>query len=642
MGKEFAEAVVTTDFRASAIAMEPLFDHREIETYLMVAGTRVAGGENRFSKRIESPSGRASVEGMIGNYLALASGKDVKSLELDILVRESQRISRAYPEICIFKFFKAAVDTEVVGEVVTDVAQAKYAGDVAKYGTSKKPVAVTPQMIARIEYDKVFGEGAFGALMKTSTLMPARDVALTIDYFWRLPGERFGLATSKVESAPDGARRTALIRSLTEISQTVYAALSPEDQPTRSGPEQIAEHFLIDLLHPSPRIEWTSAAQEQLAIYEKSKTSAKARTGDHLCPICNTKFGEGAAAKAAYLDKPESHTNRAVSHGSPGYIVICPACKYERFIQQLLLGGKPAELLVLFPRMNIGQGCGAELVQRAREMLSWTMLRMSNDNDDPNEHISLSLTQMIATKLSEQNVFTLSPRALLDVFTYSANKEKRKEYRRALEEGLREAFGRTVDDLNDSWGTDFCDWDTAVQSLIDGKVTESTALSIRADAYKLRPTLTVVCQTPHLILMPLRYPMAVEKDSEVNAAVRRLFTMLILGLSLDCSVAILNSGDAITFEGGEGVVRVPRVPALRDLVGDEWVGLDRAEKWLKAIGAASLIAQATGLPERSNLYQILSAPTPGHILRRIEQQSESGAASYIHIRHLETLKEVMR
>ena len=136
--------------------------------------------------------------------------------------------------------------------------------------------------------------------------------------------------------------------------------------------------------------------------------------------------------------------------------------------------------------------------------------------------------------------------------------------------------------------------------------------------------------------------MAVGKDSEVNTAIRRLFTMLILGLSLDCSVAVLNGGDAITFEGGEGVARVPKVPALRDLVGDEWVSLDQAEKWLKAIGAASLLAQATGLPERSNLYQILSAPTPGHILRRIEQQSESGAVSYKYIQCLETLKEVMR
>lgn len=642
MGKDFAQAVVTRDFRASAIAMLPLFDYREIEDYLTVAGTRVTGGENRFAKRIDSPSGRPGVEKMVSGYLSLSTGKSVASVKPEDVIRESQRISRAYPEMCVFKFFKSAIDEELVGKVVTDEAQANYANALPTEKKGKKSGNVTPEMIARIEYEKVFGKGSFDTLLKTSTLMPARDMALAIDCYWSRLGTQFGLGTAKVESAPDDARRKALVKSLAKIAQLVYAVLPSEKRPVRSTPQEIAKHFLIDLLHPSSRTDWAFVAQEQLSIYEKSKASAKSPVGEHLCPICNTRFGEGSAAKAAYLDKPESHTNRAISHGSPGYIVICPACKYERFVQQLILGGKPAELLMLVPRMNIGQGSGAALVQKARELLSKATLLMSNDSNDPNEHISLSLTQMIARKLSDQDIFTLSPSALLDLFTYSASNDTQKKYRRELEEALRETFGESVNDLNDSWGTAFSDWGKAIQALIDGRVTDSTALAIRADAYKLQPTLNIVCQTPHLILFPLLYPVVVGNDSEVNSAIRRLFAMLILGLALDCSVAVLKSGDAITFEGGEGIALVPGVPALRDLVGKEWVSLDQAEKWLKAIGAASLISQATGLAERSNLYQILSAPTPGHLLRRIEQQSENGSAGYKQIQQLETLKEVMR
>jgi len=237
---------------------------------------------------------------------------------------------------------------------------------------------------------------------------------------------------------------------------------------------------------------------------------------------------------------------------------------------------------------------------------------------------------------------------LLDLFTYKAFDDTRKKARKELEDTLREEFGDTVDDLNAAWGTDFSTWDEAVEALIAHRVTHDTALSIRADVYKLRPTLRIVCQTPHMILIPLLYPMAVGKDAEVNRAIRELFTLLILGLALDCSVAVLNSGETIAFEGGEGVAMVPRVPALRDLVGSEWVSLDQAEKWLKAIGAASLLARATSLPkrsnspERSNLYQILSAPTVGHILRRIEQSSETGAVNYQQLQYLEILKEVLR
>jgi hypothetical protein len=643
MGKEFSNAVVATDFRNSAIGMTPLFDYREIREYLAKAVGRVTGGETRFTKRIESASSRLGVENTICNYLSFRTGNTISSVDEATLVRESQRISRAYPEMCVFKFFKAAVDLDLTGELVTLEAQSRYAPLLPLPEKGKKVRSVTPQVVAQIEYDKVFGDGAFESLLKTSTLQPAKDMAFSVDYYWKCPGQDFGLKTEKVEYAPETKRQQTLIDVLTRITEVIYECVPPENRPNRSRPAEIARHFLLDLLHPVANVDIVAMVNEQLLVYGASKSLAKNPRGDkHICPICNTHFGVGEAAKAAYLDKPESHTNRAVSHGSPGYIVICPACKYERFIQQLLLGGKPAEMLVLFPRMNIGQGSGAALVQKALELRNKAMALMTGDTEDPNEHVSLALTQMIARKLTKQDVFRVSAQDLMDLFTYRSSDKTRKDARKLLEDALREELGDTVDALNDNWATEFEDWDGAVEALLAGKVTEDTAQKIRAEAYKLHPTLRVVCQTPHLILIPLSYPMAVGKDAEVNKAIRELFTMLVLGLALDCSVAVLNSGESITFEGGEGVVLVPRVPALRDLVRSEWVSLDRAEQWLKAIGAASLLAQATGLPERSNLYQILNAPTPGHILRRIEQNSESGSVNYQQVQLLETLKEVLR
>jgi len=643
MGTEFANAVVATDFRASAIGVPPLFDYREIHQYLSKAAERVKGGDNRFAKRIDTAGGRPGVEKMVCSYLSFRSGEDISVVDDTTLVRESQRISRAYPEMCIFKFFKAALDADFIGDVVTPEAQLEYAALLPTPAKSKRPKQVTPQAVAQTEYDRVFGDGAFAALLKTSTLQPARDMAFSVDYYWAHPGREFGLETERVEFAPDDQRQKALIEALTKIANTVYACVSPENRPVRATTVEIARHFLLDLLHPGGPQDIAALVNEQLAAYEASKSAAKKPQSEtHLCPICNTPFGTGTSAKAAYLDNPESHTNRAVSHGSPGYIVICPACKYERFIQQLLLGGKPAEMLVLLPRMNIGQGSGAVLVQEANELLNQAMSLMSGDAENPDQHLSLALTQMITQKLRGQDIFQLSATKILDLFTYNASKDTRKKARGDLEDKLREEFGDTVDDLNASWGTDFQDWESAVEALIHHQVTDTTALAIRAEAYKLQPTLRIICQTPHLILIPLLYPMAVGKDAEVNKAIRELFTLLILGLALDCSVAVLSNNETIMFEGGEGVAMVPRVPALRDLVGSEWVSLDRAEQWLKAIGAASLLAQATGLPERSNLYQILSAPTPGHILRRIEQNQESGSANYQQIQYLETLKEVLR
>lgn len=641
MGTDFASAIVATDFTSSAISMPPLYDYKEIKDYLQVAGTRVKGGDNRFAKKLQSSSGRSEVEKNVKSYLEFLEDTTRIASEEEILVRESQRMSRAYPEICIFKFFKAAMDPELIGDTLTEEAQ-NYYNLLIPTSNRKKGVQLTPNMVTQYEYDAVFGEGAFSKLRKTSTLMPAKDMAFSVDPYWSLPGANFGLQIELVEFAPDSTRCDMLVSTLTGIAERVYLAIPSENRPIRTNSYEIANEFMVDLIHPSFEYEWPAIAAEQLQVYEQSKLAAKSSKGDHFCPICNQKFGSGSVAKAAYLDKPDSHTNRAVSHGSHGYIVICSACKYERFIQNLLLGGKPSELLILVPRMNIGQGSGTELVKKANDLYHHALVLMSNDTTDPNEHVSLSLTSMIARKLEIADVFDLSPQQLLDLFTYSASKDKRKEYRKTLEERLRKEIGDTVDSLNNEWDTQFQNWAEAVQALIDGKVIDDFALSIRAEAFKLQPSLRIVCQTPHLILIPLLYGMKGDKESEVNAAIRRLFAMLLLGLALDCSVAILDNANTITFEGGEGVVQVPSVPALRELVGEEWIGLDQADKWLKAIGAASLLAPASNFPESSNLYQILSAPTVGHILRRIEQKSDSGMASYTHLQYLESLKEFLK
>jgi len=143
-------------------------------------------------------------------------------------------------------------------------------------------------------------------------------------------------------------------------------------------------------------------------------------------------------------------------------------------------------------------------------------------------------------------------------------------------------------------------------------------------------------------MIPLIYPISIGKESETNAALRKLFTALLIALSLDVSLAIVGDNDEIDFEGGEGVAYVPPVPSVRELIGSNWISLSDAEKWFRAIGAASIISGWTAYPERSNIYSVLSAPTPGHILRRIEEKSDSGQVTYSQINYIEIIKEVLQ
>jgi hypothetical protein len=357
-------------------------------------------------------------------------------------------------------------------------------------------------------------------------------------------------------------------------------------------------------------------------------------------------FDRGTVAAADFLDKPESHTNRAVAHGAPGSIVICNACKFERFLQQLLLGDRVQRVLVLMPRNHIGRWSGEMLYRQALDFGERAQQMMSVETRNPNEQVTLSLTNVIARRLiSAENGETtllgalaqrgLDAAELSSLLRYKLQDKTQKQYRSGLSKELRDEYeldetseGVTV--LNEEWGTAFSTWDEAIEAVVNGHVHNSIVDEVRARTYKLRPQLQVICQTPHLLLIPLTFGFAVGKDSDTNTALRELFVSLILGLALDCSVAAINPGESLLFTGGEGVARVPPVPAVRDLVGNDWVSLTAAPIWLEKIGAASLLASATNYPERSNLYQILTAMTGGHVLRRVELQQEGGYVSYVH------------
>ena len=619
---------------ASMIPKKDLFDYRDLRECLRVAARRVRRGN--FLKKPEVDRRK-----VVATYLT-QKGSCIE-LTNEMLSVESTRISNAHPEICIFKFFKASLDNELLGDVISDETKSAY----RKSGLISESLAekISPADIARIEFDRVFGEDSFSDLMETSTLMPARDMALTVDRFWALPGSHFALNTKEVELVIDHSKRElALIETLGTIADKVYNAIPEHLRPVRASSHQIASSFIADLIYPQDSAMYPDANQ-LLVAYGETKRNARRASKSHICPICNSYFVGGTNAKADFVANPESHSNRAIAHGSGGYIVICDACKFERFLQQLLLGNKVENIIVLFPRMNIGPSGGELLRRKASSIWDIALNRMSDANPMPDQQVTLALTQCLAKNLVDLSAFRLGASEIVDVLTYESSTDTKKKHRKQLESELKELYDvetLTVELLNEMWVTQFSSLEEAMERLVAGVVTDDDARKARATAFRLTPQLRICCQTPHMIFIPLTNPVSLNADSDANAGLRELYITLLLGMSLDCSVATLKVGETVTFTGGEGVARVPPVPALRELVGSDWISVDKAELWLDAIGAAALLAPSTKLPERSNLLAILCSPTPGHILRRIEQKSDSGYANGQQILLLEKIRKVMR
>jgi hypothetical protein len=72
--------------------------------------------------------------------------------------------------------------------------------------------------------------------------------------------------------------------------------------------------------------------------------------------------------------------------------------------------------------------------------------------------------------------------------------------------------------------------------------------------------------------------------------------------------------------------------------------LSEAERWFRRIGVASILASAGQYSDRSGLFEVLTAPTAGHVLRRIEQKraGEKQPLRYQDIAYLRIFEEVMQ
>jgi hypothetical protein len=572
-----------------------LFSFAESRNYLRTAFRKI--GPQSFAKK-PMKSKRTVV---LAYWKLTARDGDADDAALE---HEAGRISTAQPEMLVFKFFKAMMDPDRLSAI----------------GSAGAGLAETL-------YEERFGVGSWAALQSTSTLMPARDMAGTVDYFWRLSGPAVGHpeVESAEELAPD-IRAEVLIGLLDGVAQKVYAAAgcsSPRDGLVRL----MSEAFIRDLVSPGERVDVRSVAEEQLLHYSSSKSisGTESAQGLYLCPICNAPFErkQGKTASADFIDNPQAHTNRGVSHGRFGYIVVCLGCYYERLLRQVLMRDRPVEIIRLEPRLNCGPRKGETVIREVRALVEAARGEMRGETGDLERGFSLGFTSQAARAIGDRDPFALAPEELLALFRYRFTADTQKKRRREAMKRLRAEFDEDLAALNAGCGESFETWEAAVQGLVENRMSDPEIKAIRREVFKLYETVQLVCETPNVIFIPLSYKIAGgDKESETSRAFRRLYVALLLGMAFDAAVAIDTGTDGTQTQRNRGVAYVPPVPAVRALVGYDWVPVTEARQWLIAIGAASRLMRPAGLPERSALYQILAADPAERIARRIEERDE--------------------
>ncbi len=591
-----------------------LFAFSESRKYLEIAGRKI--GPKSFSRKSLKVKRR-----VIEQYWKL-KGQHVTPTDQDV-EREGERISSAQPEMMVFKFFKAMTDRDKIAAVGED-------------GSAK----------ARSLYEDVFGAGSWAALQSTSTLMPAKDMTNTVEYFWALSGA--AVKHPEVEKAaelPQEARLQALIGLLGEIADKTYRSI-PRPSPRDELSTRMTESFLVDIVKPAAKGDVVVLAQTQLDYYLRSKPFAGKQSpkGTYLCPICNVSFNSdnGRKASADFIDNPQTHTNRGIAHGSFGYITICAACYYERLLRQVLLGSRPAEIISLAPRFNLGPGKGEFLVRKVREWVELAREQMRGEIGNLESGFSLSFTDQAANRLADRDPLALGAEDLFSVFSFRFREETMKDRKREALKRLKEEFDEDLASLNDLCSESFPDWEAAVQALIDNRMRQQEIQGIRREVFRLYETVRLICETPNLIFIPLSYEVAAGQDeSEANKALRSLYVALILSLVFDAAVAVHKENEQVDYRDVGGAAYVSPIPAVRSLIGYDWIPVEIASRWLAGIGAASLLARDTGFSPRSALFQVLAADPPEKLARRIEENRQNGgrqsSLTTNHVRWIERI-----
>lgn len=288
---------------------------------------------------------------------------------------------------------------------------------------------------------------------------------------------------------------------------------------------------------------------------------------------------------------------------------------------------KPAEIITLLPPWNMGPRNGEKLLRDVHMIVDQAVAEMRGDTGDLSYGFSFGFTDGIAGRaMTSDSVGGVSAIAL---FRYRFKPETVRKRKREVEKRLRQEYDEDLDAMNAMCGTAYESWAHAAEAVSSPGSLPDDLAAIRRDVLRLYPTMTLVCETPNLVFVPLSYAIAASaEESDSNRALRRLFIALLLHRLFRATIAIHSEPSDIDPTTAAGAAWIPPIPALRSLIGSDWVPAETANTWLERIGAAARLAQVTGYSPRSAIYQTLVADPAEQLLRRIEHESR---ASMMHV-----------
>jgi hypothetical protein len=683
---------VVGDFRLDLMPKPELFDSGQFSEYLKVAATRNKaanfrrnnrGADGAYSDAFRNSATKYKSFFCASHWAWRTTATDAGDAEnLGILF---ERFVMAVPLASMFRFFKVAVlDDKIISEenwplddtqvaAIESFVARKKGDEEQKAGVREKEAVKTrnqakKQWLEAVKqtYEEQFGAGSFDDLASV-TNDSAINLAKAVDYFLDQDVASTDGKSVKWSSKTPSEQETEVRDRLDKIFKSSIAGLPQGVLTSGLDGVKLAEVFLEDV-----QLRGLARHIEVEARYE-SYLSAK-QDGQDLafCPYSNepTQVGNGTGNDLGV--STDGHSNRLPMQGktwktwSRG-VPMAPASRYEFMLRRLILGRPTEQLIVLLPPAQLGAFEGARLVSQVGQLEETIALYSGEFSPDPARRFSFSLTELIAAKTQRSLAAPLT-----DLLGYASSVATTQKHKRAFEKSLREVFSGSIESLNEDCETSFTDWNDALDALFTGQSDQAKLAFKNSDEVRMRRKVSLslttqgrfVCQTPNMILALLPNAVSMNKESDVNAAIRQLFLSLVLNNALGVAIAIIQPDEALTFSGCEGSVLVPGNPALRAEVArvrrsqaaagnppgvpptHGWLLPHETLPWLKALAALHTLGREHSnqsgksisvFPSRSAFYDILSARSAGFVLRRMENKL-GRSLSVDEMHQLETLQ----
>lgn len=518
--------------------------------------------------------------------------EDVEPTDVDL-----EAIRTGGPERCMFKMFKY-VTQKVVDEKAKNRAQELY--------------------------DEWLGSGTFEQVISQSTDMPVKDHIHCVRRWHQLPVDdsATGLAVGDLDPS---VREQRLRRKLAEIFREAF-----EEQrgplPSDEVVNKWVERCLVDLAleaAPPAREEVEDALKGYASLKVKSHPSSKPPLQCAHCAAFILPEDEDKPSDA--LGTAGTFSNRRLAFAPPGSPPVCRRCTTDLKIGQVVLGRRVDTVIAVVPRRILGPTAGRELMHRVRELRDDVDRQLSPATADLSKYLALSLPAQVLEATFRGDGLrggTLRP------LSEKSRVKRLKELEKALQERLGDGG---LAGLNADYNTKFDSVGALVEAILRGEAPEAVrrdhdvAVAVRSVMHEVQVGFGAV--TPNLVVVSLDRRLGGKDDSDADRALYGFGLATLFALELGMATLIAPVSElrtALATRAGRAVY-VPADGPVRRLLGGDWMTLDAARRWLRALQAAVILQERA---KSNSLFEMLNYPSVGFLIRRIEQQAKKSAKTW--------------